>query len=206
MFQEGNAKKVHVQWLVHSSKTILQEAHHPRELHTTKSCDSITADLIERLISVQILKASERVPRYSGTDPDYMYFVRYDPVKSQHPSFWSMLLRRLWEPSDASFHAPTPEVNSEELIRCPTCPTCVQRSAFKQAHSQSLFNDQGLQVRGRIYHLYDCALVMSSAGICDIVQLVRIAPAHTGVIYFKRGQDVSVHLSQSHPIQQLIYM
>ncbi|KAF8317752.1 uncharacterized protein EI90DRAFT_139867 [Cantharellus anzutake] len=88
MFQRKHAKMAHVQWLVHSSKTILLEAHHPRELHITNGCNSITADLIEDLVHVQMLRVNERVPRYSKEDPGNLYFVR-----------------RSWASLDMSFHS-----------------------------------------------------------------------------------------------------
>lgn len=74
--KKGNLKMMHIRWLVHASKTILQEAHHPRELFATYDCDLLPVNVIDGACEVRRLDPGDTVPQFSVTCPENIFFLR----------------------------------------------------------------------------------------------------------------------------------
>jgi DNA (cytosine-5)-methyltransferase 1 len=61
-FEEKGQKLFHGQWLVHGSKTILQEAAHSRSLYLINSCASNPVASIFKKCEVKMLEGDEKEP------------------------------------------------------------------------------------------------------------------------------------------------
>lgn len=77
-YEEDTEKKVHLRWYEHASKTILQEAHHPRELFPTFVCETVRCCFIFGKCVVKRCDPSQvsSMPRYKKGTPLNHFFYR----------------------------------------------------------------------------------------------------------------------------------
>lgn len=68
-------KFFHTQWLVHGSKTLLQEASHPRALYWLKECEDLPLECIYTLCNLHSLPPSQVEPPEDVAGRDNNYFT-----------------------------------------------------------------------------------------------------------------------------------
>ncbi len=74
---KGWRKFFHAQWLVHGSKTLLQEAAHPRALYWLNECDDLGLECIYSACNVTILAHGQPEPLEEVTGPENNFFLGY---------------------------------------------------------------------------------------------------------------------------------
>ncbi|KAI0723866.1 S-adenosyl-L-methionine-dependent methyltransferase [Cerioporus squamosus] len=68
-------KFFHAQWLVHGSKTLLQEAAHPRALYWLNECDDLSLECIYSMCNVTVLAPGQLEPLEDVTGPENNFFL-----------------------------------------------------------------------------------------------------------------------------------
>lgn len=81
LFEDNGKKMVHIRWYDHASKTLIQEAHHPRELFATNLCESqqcrlISGKCVVERITPDNTPSEVKVPQYAEGTPENRLFYR----------------------------------------------------------------------------------------------------------------------------------
>ncbi|KAI0748472.1 S-adenosyl-L-methionine-dependent methyltransferase [Daedaleopsis nitida] len=192
---KGWGKFFHAQWLVHGSKTLLQEASHPRALYWLNECEDLPLECIYSLCNYHSLPPGQVEPPVDDTGGDNNYFTGLT-LDDQHHSFIQMSSEELCTAlAQCEQHKP--------------CVSCGLRSLSEVRARWTPLPKGGYCYSGIDFHVHDFVYVHQggSAGLLSIAQITHFSDECNGVqltVHFYGRYDDAIDQSccDTEPIQR----
>ncbi|KAF9454585.1 S-adenosyl-L-methionine-dependent methyltransferase [Macrolepiota fuliginosa MF-IS2] len=160
-FFEKNGKKLfHGQWLVHGSKTILQEAAHSKSLYLINSCATNPVASIFKKCEVRVLRSDEKEP-HDNRDPrseDYHCGFRWD---EEHAAFVNL-------PTDEEYNIAFQTLPSHQ-----PCFSCGLEAMKAEAHRIRRLR-HGFTLHNVAYHYHDFIYIKPSSPDTNLLEIGQI--------------------------------
>ncbi|KAF7327760.1 BAH domain-containing protein [Mycena kentingensis (nom. inval.)] len=191
----SGSKYFHGQWLVHGSRTLLQELSHSQELMEINECADIAVGAILQkcMVHEPAIDEEEEPDERDPANCDYFMRYRYD---SQAHDFLSL---------------PTQEEINElyfEVSKSPhrRCPNCARRKQLKHQTAVRAVGTNGLTRFGQVLHQHDFVYVLPDADTANrdfevlfIAQIISvdIAKKRVKLQYYDRDRSDSRRLHRT---------
>ncbi|KAH7886266.1 S-adenosyl-L-methionine-dependent methyltransferase [Phlebopus sp. FC_14] len=151
----GEHETVHVQWFVHSSKTILEELGHPQELFLTDQCGTLDMNCIIGRVEAHYIDPTRPAPEIKAHDYFYRYTYDDDLI-----TFKDVDIERIR--------------SAQDYVPPDNCHVCELSHEFEEhLHVRKLLGG-GVAWHGNNYHLNDFVLIKADEGPCHVGQLINL--------------------------------
>ncbi|RDX56375.1 S-adenosyl-L-methionine-dependent methyltransferase [Lentinus brumalis] len=174
---KGWRKFFHAQWLVHGSKTLLQEAAHPRALYWLNECDDLGLECIYSACNVTILVHGQPEPLEEVTGPENNFFLGLTLDDEAH-----------------SFKQQSPKEIKQALAHCDKHRPCFPcgLTVMQEIHTTwTRLAKGGYTYQGIDYHVDDfvyvhtCPTSEGSATLLDIAQITQFVDNEHGGLFLR---------------------